>query len=135
MEVIVKLKLNNSNLALNGWLTLTKNIMDKSNPRKTANASWSSAQQNVSALKRNMSMTKHSEIDWNAKGKRSCTPFTLKEMRNHAHPGMTTKQLDNYGGQILNDLGAKSAPYLTYGFPGWTCISINNDYCHRCYTV
>ena len=56
--------------------------------------------------------------------------FTLKEMRNHAHPGMTTKQLDNYGGQILNDLGAKSAPYLTYGFPGWTCISINNEFCH-----
>src|SRR6202012_372416 len=30
----------------------------------------------------------------------------------------------------LNDLGAKSAPYLTYGFPGWTCISVNNEFCH-----
>lgn len=56
--------------------------------------------------------------------------LTLKEMRNYVQPGMTTKQLDNYGGQILNDLGAKSAPYLTYGFPGWTCISINNEFCH-----
>ena len=56
--------------------------------------------------------------------------FTLKEMRNYAVPGMTTKQLDNYGGQILGDLGAKSAPNLTYGFPGWTCISLNNEFCH-----
>lgn len=56
--------------------------------------------------------------------------YALKEMRNHAAPGMTTKQLDNYGGQILRDLGAKSAPFLTYGFPGYTCISVNNEFCH-----
>ncbi len=55
---------------------------------------------------------------------------TLKEMRKFAKPGMTTKELDHYGGQILHDLGAKSAPHLTYGFPGWTCISINNEFCH-----
>ncbi|MGE8343816.1 MAG: type I methionyl aminopeptidase [Flavobacterium sp.] len=56
--------------------------------------------------------------------------FTLKEMRKFARPGMSTKELDDYGGQILNDLGAKSAPYLTYGFPGWTCISVDNEFCH-----
>ncbi len=56
--------------------------------------------------------------------------YTLKEMRNHARPGISTKDLDNYGGQILNDLGARSAPYVTYGFPGWTCISVNNEFCH-----
>lgn len=55
---------------------------------------------------------------------------TLKEMREFAKPGMTTKELDEYGGKILSDLGAKSAPYLTYGFPGWTCISVNNEFCH-----
>ena len=55
---------------------------------------------------------------------------TLKEMRNYAQPGMTTKQLDNYGAKILMDFGAKSAPYLTYGFPGCTCISVNNEFCH-----
>ena len=76
-----------------------------------------------------MSITKHSE--WIGMQKASdAVAFTLKEMRNYAHPGMTTKQLDNYGGQILTDLGAKSAPHLTYGFPGWTCISINNEFCH-----
>lgn len=56
--------------------------------------------------------------------------FTLKEMRKFAKPGMTTKQLDDYGAQILLDYGARSAPYLTYGFPGCTCISINNEFCH-----
>lgn len=56
--------------------------------------------------------------------------LTLKEMRKYAHPGMTTKQLDNYGAQILQDLGARSAPHLTYAFPGWTCISVNNEFCH-----
>ena len=56
--------------------------------------------------------------------------YTLKEMRNFTQPGMTTKQLDNYGAAILSDFGAKSAPFLTYGFPGWTCISVNNEFCH-----
>jgi hypothetical protein len=44
-------------------------------------------------------------------------------MKNFAKPGITTKELDNFGRQLLNDLGAKSAAYLTYNFPGWTCIS------------
>jgi methionyl aminopeptidase len=56
--------------------------------------------------------------------------YTLKEMRKFAQPGMSTKQLDNYGAAILSDFGAKSAPFLAYRFPGWTCISINNEFCH-----
>lgn len=55
---------------------------------------------------------------------------TLKEMQDYAKPGMSTKQLDLYGAKILADFGAKSAPYLTYGFPGWTCISLNRAFCH-----
>lgn len=54
----------------------------------------------------------------------------LREMQNHARPGMTTKQLDNYGAKILLDFGARSAPRLSYGFPGCTCISVNNEFCH-----
>lgn len=76
-----------------------------------------------------MSITKQSELFGMQKASEAVA-YTLKEMRNYARPGITTKQLDNYGGQILNDLGAKSAPYLTYGFPGWTCISVNNEFCH-----
>ena len=64
-----------------------------------------------------MSITKDSELIGMQMAS-DAVAVTLKEMRNYAQPGMTTKQLDNYGGQILNDLGAKSAPYLTYGFPG-----------------
>ncbi|MES2650104.1 MAG: type I methionyl aminopeptidase [Bacteroidota bacterium] len=56
--------------------------------------------------------------------------YTLKEMRKYAQPGITTKQLDNFGAEILSSFGAKSAPHLTYEFPGWTCISVNNEFCH-----
>ena len=76
-----------------------------------------------------MSITKESELT-GMKKVSEAVAYTLKEMRNYAQPGMTTKELDNFGGQILNDFGAKSAPYLTYGFPGWTCISVNHEICH-----
>jgi methionyl aminopeptidase len=56
--------------------------------------------------------------------------LTLKGMRAYATSGMSTKELDNYGGKLLEEFGAKSAPYLTYKFPGHTCISINNEVCH-----
>lgn len=55
---------------------------------------------------------------------------TLKEMRSYARPGMTTKELDNFGERMLKSFGARSAPVLTYGFPGWTCISLNNEIAH-----
>jgi methionyl aminopeptidase len=76
-----------------------------------------------------MSITNEAELAGMKKASEAVA-YTLKEMRSYAQPGMTTKQLDDYGGQILNDLGAKSAPCLTYGFPGWTCISVNNEFCH-----
>ena len=55
---------------------------------------------------------------------------TLKAMTAYARPGITTKELDDYGANILAGFGAKSAPLLTYGFPGCTCISVNNEFCH-----
>ncbi|WP_215226854.1 type I methionyl aminopeptidase [Echinicola shivajiensis] len=55
---------------------------------------------------------------------------TLKLMREYARVGMSTKELDNYGGKILKSYGAKSAPFETYGFPGYTCISLNNEAAH-----
>lgn len=76
-----------------------------------------------------MSITKETELIGMKKASEAVA-WTLKEMRNYAQPGMTTKQLDKYGAKILSDFGAKSAPYLTYGFPGWTCISVNNEFCH-----
>ena len=76
-----------------------------------------------------MSITKETELIGMKKASEAVA-HTLKEMRTYAQPGMTTKQLDNYGAKILLDFGARSAPYLTYGFPGWTCISVNNEFCH-----
>ena len=56
--------------------------------------------------------------------------ITLKKMREYARPGMSTLELDEYGGELLRAYGAKSAPKLTYGFPGWTCISVNHEVAH-----
>jgi methionyl aminopeptidase len=55
---------------------------------------------------------------------------TLKKMREFASPGMSTKELDEYGGAMLEQMGARSAPLLTYGFPGYTCISVNQEAAH-----
>ena len=76
-----------------------------------------------------MSITTEAELIGMQKASEAVA-YTLKEMRNYAKPGMTTKQLDDYGAKILSDFGAKSAPLLTYGFPGCTCISVNNEFCH-----
>jgi methionyl aminopeptidase len=56
--------------------------------------------------------------------------YTLKEMKNYVKPGMTTKELDDFGAAVLESFGAKSAPLLTYQFPGCACISVNNEFCH-----
>lgn len=45
-------------------------------------------------------------------------------------PGMTTAELDKLGGEMLAQYGAKSAPKVTYNFPGYTCISINEEAAH-----
>lgn len=55
---------------------------------------------------------------------------TLRAMREYAKVGMSTKELDEYGGELLKAYGAKSAPYETYGFPGYTCISLNKEAAH-----
>lgn len=55
---------------------------------------------------------------------------TLKKMRAYAKPGISTKELDEYGGELLAQMGARSAPKLTYDFPGYTCISVNEEAAH-----
>lgn len=45
-------------------------------------------------------------------------------------PGMTTRELDAIGEQILSAHGARSAPIVTYDFPGHTCISVNEEIAH-----
>ncbi|TDO22711.1 type I methionyl aminopeptidase [Pedobacter duraquae] len=55
---------------------------------------------------------------------------TLKKMREYAQTGLSTKDIDTYGKHILEILGAKSAPFETYGFPGYSCISVNEEFAH-----
>lgn len=48
----------------------------------------------------------------------------------HVAPGVTTAELDAIGEKILQRHGARSAPRLAYGFPGVTCISVNDRIAH-----
>ena len=45
-------------------------------------------------------------------------------------PGITTAELDAIGAKIIAEHGAQSAPAVTYGFPGATCISVNEEVAH-----
>ncbi|NVJ51233.1 MAG: type I methionyl aminopeptidase [Gammaproteobacteria bacterium] len=54
----------------------------------------------------------------------------VKYMGEQLKPGITTLQLDRLGGEFLADHGARSAPQVMYDFPGFTCISVNEEAAH-----
>ena len=54
----------------------------------------------------------------------------LREMEDAARPGLSTAQLDHIGAVFLRKHGARSAPQLSYDFPGFTCISVNEEIVH-----
>lgn len=56
--------------------------------------------------------------------------LTLLKMKEYTQIGMSTKQIDEYGRTILEEMGAKSAPFETYKFPGYACISVNHEFAH-----
>jgi methionyl aminopeptidase len=45
-------------------------------------------------------------------------------------PGTTTGELDAVGREVFRRHGARSAPRVTYRFPGTTCISVNDEAAH-----
>ena len=55
---------------------------------------------------------------------------TLAAMGKALEPGITTAELDAIGREMLDKHGALSAPETVYGFPGATCISINEEVAH-----
>ena len=55
---------------------------------------------------------------------------TLAAMGAAIEPGMTTGELDEFGRGLLEEAGATPAPELCYGFPGATCISVNEEIAH-----
>lgn len=58
------------------------------------------------------------------------TRSVLNAMKQAVSPGVTTRELDEIGLQTMRALGARSAPKLVYGFPGQSCISVNEEIVH-----
>src|SRR3954471_15451606 len=54
----------------------------------------------------------------------------LAAMRAAVRPGVTTRELDEIGGNVFATHGARSAPQLAYDFPGVSCISVNDEAVH-----
>lgn len=55
---------------------------------------------------------------------------TIRRMREAVRPGVTTGELDLIAARTFHEFGASSAPMDTYGFPGSTCISVNEQVVH-----
>ncbi len=55
---------------------------------------------------------------------------TLGVMRDAVRPGVSTAQLDAIAERFAHAHGARSAPQLAYDFPGFTCISLNEEIVH-----
>jgi len=56
--------------------------------------------------------------------------LVLEAMRAAVRPGISTRELDEIGARVMTEHDAQSAPKLVYGFPGYSCISVNNEVVH-----
>jgi methionyl aminopeptidase len=54
----------------------------------------------------------------------------LLRMSEAVRPGTTTAAIDAVGAAFLGDHGARSGPQRDYGFPGFNCISVNDELVH-----
>jgi methionyl aminopeptidase len=54
----------------------------------------------------------------------------LDAMKDEVRSGITTAELDEVGASVMRQQGAQSAPALVYGFPGVSCISLNEEAVH-----
>ncbi|WP_066062728.1 type I methionyl aminopeptidase [Neobacillus soli] len=52
------------------------------------------------------------------------------ELVQRTKPGITTKELDELAGELFEKAGAISAPKGEYDFPGYSCISVNEEVAH-----
>ena len=76
-----------------------------------------------------MTITSEEELDRLKAIGRICA-IARDTMAAALEPGMTTKELDDIGRKVLDEHGARSAPEVTYNFPGATCISVNEEVAH-----
>jgi len=51
-------------------------------------------------------------------------------LKDATKPGITTKELDELAGRMFEERGALSGPKGEYDFPGYTCISVNEEVAH-----
>ena len=58
------------------------------------------------------------------------TRKTIEAMRAAVRPGISTRELDNIGAEVMRQHRARSAPKLVYKFPGENCISVNDEIVH-----
>ncbi|MGH7553243.1 MAG: M24 family metallopeptidase, partial [Longimicrobiales bacterium] len=52
---------------------------------------------------------------------------TLRAMARGVKAGVTTAELDDIAAREFDKDGARSGPQIVYGFPGVTCISVNDE--------
>jgi methionyl aminopeptidase len=56
--------------------------------------------------------------------------LVLEAMRERVQQGVSTAELDDVANALLRVHGARSGPHIVYGFPGVTCISVNDEVVH-----
>jgi methionyl aminopeptidase len=55
---------------------------------------------------------------------------TLRKLKPHVRPGVTTVELNALAATTLSQHGARSAPFLVYGIPAAVLISLNEEAAH-----
>lgn len=76
-------------------------------------------------------MSIDSSADWDGlRAVASVVSQTLGLLTRAVEPGVTTRDLDQLAARFLKSCGARSAPAMTYGFPGTVLISINEEIVH-----
>lgn len=56
--------------------------------------------------------------------------LALNAMHAEVRAGVSTAELDEVAAAVLREHGARSGPHVVYGFPGTTCISVNDEVVH-----
>jgi methionyl aminopeptidase len=56
--------------------------------------------------------------------------LTLDALEQALRPGITTRELDAVAAEVFERHGARSAPALSYGFPGTVLVSVNEEVVH-----
>lgn len=54
----------------------------------------------------------------------------LEAMKQYVRAGVTTREIDEVGAEVMRKEQANSAPAMVYRFPGTSCISVNDEAVH-----